>query len=749
MKKAIQIILILPLFCFAQNWLPSVPFPFNGVHHPITFSNDSVAYVVSGSYTNNVYKYVKSTNSWIQLVDFPGGNRGYSYGVTVNNKAYMGFGSDEFTNYYNDWWEFNMTTETWTQLSSLPGLGRNHPAMVATSDKIFMGCGSSDMGNFKDWWEYDIASNNWTQKPDLPSYTRHHPFYFGINDEVYVGFGHGSNPDSYGNYIYKDFWKYLPNNDQWIQLNDFPSEARVAGTQFSYNNKGYVLSGDGDDHQSLDSGEFWEYDPILDQWTQLPSHPGNSIWAPGCFVLGCDLYFLLGQDNNTTPGTLVTNTYTYKLSEDCGCMDTNAINFSSQAIYDDGSCCYVAGCSDPYAINFDSNVCFEDNSSCIYPILGCNNPIAFNYNPNANTTNCVGGIIDNNSSSGGYFYGDQHLLLDVYEECVIKSAIFEAEINNTITFELRDDNGNVIDDTTHTVIPGIQQLILNFDCPIGTNFQLGTSTNNTGLFRNNTGANYPYEVGGALSITESSAGASGYYYYYYNIEVEIPCVLPPSSWDCDGQGNCFDPGTGNGLYSSLSSCQSSCVVPSWDCDGQGNCFDPGTGNGLYSSLSSCQSSCVVPSWDCDGQGNCFDPGTGNGLYSSLSSCQSSCVVPSWDCDGQGNCFDPGTGNGLYSLLSVCELECTNTNILDHNKIKYKIYPNPSKDIFNLTFNTDDFDSVKIKVINILGETIYFETIENFDDILEKKIDLTGNIKGVYLLLITSDNVIINDRIILK
>ncbi len=182
MKKSIHFIFILPLFCFAQNWLPSNPFPFDGVHHPITFSNDSIAYVVSGSYTNNVYKYVKSTDSWSQLADFPGGNRGYSYGVTVNNKAYMGFGSDEFANYYNDWWEFDMTTETWIQLSSLPGLGRNHPAMVATSDKIFMGCGSSDMGNFNDWWEYDITSNNWTQKPDLPSYTRHHPFYFGIND---------------------------------------------------------------------------------------------------------------------------------------------------------------------------------------------------------------------------------------------------------------------------------------------------------------------------------------------------------------------------------------------------------------------------------------------------------------------------------------------------------------------------------------------------------------------------------------
>ena len=46
--------------------------------------------------------------------------------------------------------------------------------------------------------------------------------------------------------------------------------------------------------------------------------------------------------------------------------------------------------------------------------------------------------------------------------------------------------------------------------------------------------------------------------------VVVDFVLPtiPQSWDCDGQGNCFDPGTGNGLYSSLSSCQSSCVISS-------------------------------------------------------------------------------------------------------------------------------------------------------------------------------------------
>ena len=254
---------------------------------------------------------------------------------------------------------------------------------------------------------------------------------------------------------------------------------------------------------------------------------------------------------NTQRSGLLTSTACQ--SPDNGCTDPAALNYSPVAIFDDGSCCYVAGCTDPYAINYDANTCFEDNNTCIYPVLGCDNPYADNYNANANTTSCLGGVLDNNFSSGGYFYGDQHLLLDVYEACIIKSAFFEAEISNTITFELRDANGNVLDDTTHTVSPGMQQLMLNFDCPVGTDLQLGTSANNTGLFRNNTGANYPYDIGGALSIVESSASVAGYYYYYYNIEVEIPCLIS-ESWNCINDA-CVDPQDGSGTYSSLADCE--------------------------------------------------------------------------------------------------------------------------------------------------------------------------------------------------
>ncbi|MDV7402618.1 hypothetical protein RZS08_64950, partial [Arthrospira platensis SPKY1] len=55
-----------------------------------------------------------------------------------------------------------------------------------------------------------------------------------------------------------------------------------------------VLSGDGEDHFFMEEGEFWEYDPQSDAWTQLPSHPGSSRWAPGNFVIDNYVYFMCG-----------------------------------------------------------------------------------------------------------------------------------------------------------------------------------------------------------------------------------------------------------------------------------------------------------------------------------------------------------------------------------------------------------------------------------------------------------------------
>lgn len=527
MNKLIFLTILFPFFGFSQIWDVSANFIGDGRHHPITFSNDNYGFVVSGSYLNDMYKYDKSDDSWTQLQDFPSIGRGYAYGVTIGDKAYMGFGSTSSGSYPTDWWEYDMNNDTWIQKSDFPFSGRNHPAMIVLGTNIYIGCGSNNNGNLGDWWEYNSITDSWTEKTSIIGNNRHHPFYFGIDNYAYVGFGHGSapgpgnNPNS-NSYIYNDFYRYSPSNDSWIQLSDFPSEARVAGTQFSYGSKGYILSGDGDDHGPLSTGEFWQYEPSSDLWTQLPSHPGGAIWAPGNFVIGCDVYFLLGQNWNTNPATDPISVYNFKLSEDCGCTDNSAYNFSIIATSDDGSCCYVSGCTDPSSLNYDSLSCYDDGS-CIPAIIGCLNLSASNYNPLANTYSFNGGPIDNSIGAGSFFTGNQHILFDANEDCIIRSTDIYSQGSNTITFELRSNSGVILDDTTYNITQGKQNIILNFNVPNGNDLQLGISSLNSDLFRNNSGVNYPYDIGNMISITQSSAGLD-YYYFYYNIEVEAKCL---------------------------------------------------------------------------------------------------------------------------------------------------------------------------------------------------------------------------------
>jgi hypothetical protein len=95
-------------------------------------------------------------------------------------------------------------------------------------------------------------------------------------------------------------------------MSDFPGEHRVAGTQFGHQGKGYVLSGDGSSHSFMPTGEFWEYEPSTDSWTELDPHPGISRWAPGSFVINGAVYFLGGQ--NRVTGVIMNDMWTYQLT---------------------------------------------------------------------------------------------------------------------------------------------------------------------------------------------------------------------------------------------------------------------------------------------------------------------------------------------------------------------------------------------------------------------------------------------------
>jgi N-acetylneuraminic acid mutarotase len=307
-KQIIQTVLValcLGLFTSlsAQSWQTAGTIP-SPRHHPVTFGLNGFGYMVTGTssfgaLTDDFYRYDPVADIWATLPDFPGGLRSYAIGTTYNGLGYVGFGVSS-SQYFKDLWSFDPLTSQWTQLASCPGKARRHPSMMAADGKIYVGLGNDNSGDLKDFWMYDIQLNAWTQLPDIPANSRHHPFQFAIGNEVFSGMGHG------GNVIYDDWYKWDTVGNTWMTLTDFPGEARVAGTQFSNQGFGYVLSGDGDNHNFMTTGEMWRYDAGNDSWTQLPSHPGRSLWAPGSFIIADTVYFMGGYNRqfSSFPNTM-------------------------------------------------------------------------------------------------------------------------------------------------------------------------------------------------------------------------------------------------------------------------------------------------------------------------------------------------------------------------------------------------------------------------------------------------------------
>ena len=66
-----------------------------------------------------------------------------------------------------------------------------------------------------------------------------------------------------------------------------------------------------------------------------------------------------------------------------------------------------------------------------------------------------------------------------------------------------------------------------------------------------------------------------------------------------------------------------------------------------------------------------------------------------------------------------------------------VYPNPSRDVFNVAFTSEDVQDLEVRVINVVGEVVYTEDLQQFVGEYTKSIDLATYTKGVYFLEITT------------
>ena len=78
-----------------------------------------------------------------------------------------------------------------------------------------------------------------------------------------------------------------------------------------------------------------------------------------------------------------------------------------------------------------------------------------------------------------------------------------------------------------------------------------------------------------------------------------------------------------------------------------------------------------------------------------------------------------------------------------------VYPNPTNDIFNVSLVSEEIQTLQLRVLNIVGEVVYTENLEQFVGEYTKQISIGNNARGVYFLEITDNQGTINKKIIVQ
>jgi hypothetical protein len=383
-----------------------------------------------------------------------------------------------------------------------------------------------------------------------------------------------------------------------------------------------------------------------------------------------------------------------------GCTDTTSLNYDILANTDDGTCIpYLYGCTDSLAINFNP-LANTNDGSCISELLGCTDSTAINYNALANTDDgtCVATILG--CTDPTMFNYDS--LANTNDGCIpfIYGCIDPSMFNYDIL--ANTDDGNCI--------PFI------YGCTDNTMFNYNASANS------DNGSCVPF-INGCTDSTQFN------YDPLANTD-NGSCV--PFIYGCnDATAFNFNP--------LANTSDNSCCYISGCMDATALNYDP---NACYEPVNACitiVSGCtdvsaynynpaanVTDSTACLYDAGCYGgPGIpywlNDGCYAWVIDVDDYCCTTDWDASCQ-------------SMYDYCQ-QGWPTAIEDISNNAILVYPNPTKDVFNIDTRLD----IEVEVYDINGRKIISER--------SKRISLAGYPNGVYNLTIIYNDMRFNKRVI--
>ena len=358
----------------------------------------------------------------------------------------------------------------------------------------------------------------------------------------------------------------------------------------------------------------------------------------------------------------------------------------------------IYGCTDSTALNYDSTATINDGS-CIAKVYGCTDSLATNYYPGAN--------VDDNSC--------------IYSVVCTSPAIAGLGVSNVI-----HDRATLTFDDMNTSSCRVDQLRIKYR-------EVGTSSWRQKNMGSPTGYDPVTGVCNSTSRTDKLLlGLSSNTTYEWQMRVWY-CETGATSWVNGPNFTTLDdcPNVGNLTVSTPTSTKATFA---WD-----------NSNGVYSF--------VRLQGRVDTVGSSFfnigGVGVPYGTYSKnknglLAGTTYRVKSRTW-CDPNGGAYkSPSWTSFIYFTMPGSSRLEQNTEISDLD-----IYPNPSRDVFNISFNTEQKQDITLRIRNIVGEDIYIEELKQHNGTYTKAISLNNYPKAVYFLEINTTQGIINKKLILQ
>jgi N-acetylneuraminic acid mutarotase len=252
----------------------------------------------------------------------PVSGRSTAVSFVIKDTAYVALGRNSlFKGALKDCWAYYPETDNWTQKSDFPGIARVNAIAEVIDNKAYVGLGFyPDEGVYvnnyylRDFWMYDAETNTWEQKADFPGTIENSASFtsgcvsFVANNQLYLGAGF--NGYSFSN----EFWKYDPLSNQWTQLNDFNGKSRAIATAVTCSNRVFFGTG----YHTYNLNDWWEYFPASDSWSKREQMPDKGRVNALSFTINNRIFVGTGRHfgGTQTNGEIKSDIFEYDFNKD-------------------------------------------------------------------------------------------------------------------------------------------------------------------------------------------------------------------------------------------------------------------------------------------------------------------------------------------------------------------------------------------------------------------------------------------------